>query len=487
MIRTARLIMFGGAVGKVLGVLRELLTAALFGTGYIASAFRLSQGAFLLPSGISGDTVNGAFMPRFSQYVREKSPEAQHLFSCAHWVLAAFSLMAAAVMAANISNLVRFLAPGFDQQTALLAQHMVLLMIAAMPPYLLFGLHAAVDVCHGRGALVAARATGQTIGVIAGTLAAWVLHQPLLIAVGFAAAQYILFVWGVIVARRYGYSVLAFDLKLWRPHLMLLWRGARMLIWVPLLLQMQYVVERRVVSLVDVGGIAALDYARYAIDTLVYLFATPFAIAGLSSLALLSRDEREDAIEETFKLLMLIGVPSATVLANFGANFVEIFFARGEFGKHSVGLTAAVLQGSAYGMWAQLLCYVGFKYLSALGKNGSVLVLMALGVCITISFNLFTYESLGAASLGVAMSLQSIVLLPFIALALGVAGRLLNLIKKWAPSILLYQALALCLQHLELPGVLKLTISGAYWMLVLVLVAEWRASLIRYARGREKR
>ena len=87
--------------------------------------------------------------------------------------------------------------------------------------------------------------------------------------------------------------------------------------------------------------------------------------------------------------VVLVGVPSAAILANHAEVFIRLLFARGSFSSESVALTASILRGAAFGLWAQMMCYVGLKYLSALGSNRAVLLLMGAGVTVSIGFNIF--------------------------------------------------------------------------------------------------
>ena len=84
MFKVVRVLLLGGMVGKLLGVLRELIFAWLFGTGAVASAFRLAQSAFLIPlHGFVSESINGAFTPKYSAQ-RETEPHraAAHRAFC---------------------------------------------------------------------------------------------------------------------------------------------------------------------------------------------------------------------------------------------------------------------------------------------------------------------------------------------------------------------------------------------------------------------
>ena len=317
----ARTLLFGGAASKALGVAREVLTAALFGTGAIAVAYRLAQAAFLIPlHGFFSEAFNAGFTPAYARSRRDHAERSRVLFAAMHAVVLGVSLFVGALLALVAARWVGLLAPGFDAPTAALASQMVAVLALAMPCYALTGLYAAAEIAAGDARMAAARAAAQNIGLIGGTAVAWYLDSPVYIAVGFLAAYVALASWGFS-------RTLTNGLRPWprrgewavaRDELRHVWRAVRLLLLVPVLLQVHFVIERRVASLVSDGAVAALDYARFLSDTAVLLLAVPFGLAGLGAMATMSEARFRAAARRALRMLVYAGVPLSLSAAVHG-------------------------------------------------------------------------------------------------------------------------------------------------------------------------
>ena len=134
--------------------------------------------------------------------------------------------------------------------------------------------------------MLAARASLQSLGLIVGAIVAFVLQAPAYLAAGFFFAYLYLTIVGARFVRLQGLRLSlgkAFT-KESLHALNIIWKVFRILIWIPIALQVNFVVERQVASVVDVHAMAALDYARFINETLIILIAMPFGLAGLSGL-----------------------------------------------------------------------------------------------------------------------------------------------------------------------------------------------------------
>lgn len=423
MFSVVRLLMFGGLLGKVLGIARELVAGWLFGTGMVASAYRMAQAAFLIPlNGFASDALNGALTPRMARHAAAGDERAGHLFAGMHVVVLFASLVTALVIYLFASQWIGMLSPGFDSATASLTVSMVSLMAAGMVPHFLCSLYASVDLAHGGGRLTALRASVQSAGLLTGTLVAWWLEQPLYIPAGFVTAQWVLAAWGWSVVRRMSYPFWPRKAS-WRParsELRHIWKAFRILIWVPAAMQVHFVVERQVASLVHPEAVAALDYARFLSDTAVYLLAMPFGMAGLAAMSSMTESDFKHSALRSARILLAIMVPVSAVVVAHAEWVVQALFGRGAFDYQSVELTAILLRAMGWGMWAQVLAYACLKFLNARGRHGLVLVIMVAGAFLNAGVNYWGWPMLGPAVLGLSASLNALLMLPLILRSLGI-------------------------------------------------------------------
>jgi putative peptidoglycan lipid II flippase len=492
MFQSVRILLFGGVTGKALGILRELISAALFGTGFVASAYRLAQSAFFIPvQGFLSDSLTSGFVPAYARDRQSHNERSEALFSGMHVVLLLGSAFIATLVIGFARMWVNLLAPGFDAGTASLAVELVRVMAAAMPLYAITALYAAADLAAGRAAKSAARATVQSAGLIVGTIVAWWLDRPAFIAAGFVAAYLVLAIWGAVTATSNG-------LRLWpRPGdwplawvaLSKVWSAYRVLIWVPALMQLHFIVERRIASVANPHAIAALDYARFVSDTAVLLLAMPFGLAGLATMAAASEDDYRAAAWQSIRLLLYAGIPISLALSYHAAWVVRIAFARGAFNAESVLVTSSMLQTLAVGLGAQLLGYAAVRFMSARGKNRRVLAITTAGVVANIALNYFVSTKIGVAGLGLAASANNVIVAALALMSLGLLRELL------ADLILLGAAAALYVISWQFfPADLERNLwapplaFGAYWAIFLALVPRSRQAvsqswrLVRLAR-----
>ncbi len=427
MFGAARTLLFGGLTGKVLGMVREFVTAALFGTGPIAVAYRLAQAAFLIPlHGFLSDAFGAGFTPEFARSRNGSSERGRALFAGMHAVALVVSVAVGAALALFARPWIGLLAPGLDAATAATAARLVSVLALAMPCYAVANLYAFAEIAAGRGGMTAARASAQNVGLTAGTAIAWWTGSPVWIATGFLVAYAALAGWGARAAHLAGLRFWPRRGE-WAPAadaLHAVWRAVRLLLLVPALMQVHFVVERRVASLVSADAVAALDYARFLSDTAVLLLAMPLGIAGLGALAGVSETRFRELAHRSLRMLLYAGVPLSLAVAVHGEAIVRLMFGRGAFGAQSVAVTAAILQWLAVGLWGQLVGYAGAKYLNARNRNGRVIAIFALAYGCNIALNLALYRALGAAALGVANAVNGMVFGLAMLVEIGVLARL---------------------------------------------------------------
>jgi putative peptidoglycan lipid II flippase len=476
----ARTLLFGGLLGKALGIARELVTAALFGTGPIAIAYRLAQAAFLIPlNGLLSDAFGAGFTPAYAR-ARADDERARELFAAMHAVVLGVSVAVGALLALFARAWVHALAPGLDATTAQMAARMVTVLAFAMPCYALTSLYASAELAAGDARMAAARASAQNVGLLAGALGAWWSGDPVAIAAGFLAAY-------ALLAARGFRAALALGLKPWprrgewRAAARVLdgvWRAVRWLLLVPALMQLHFVVERRVASLVSGAAVAALDYARFVSDTSVLLLAMPLGIAGLGTMASMSDVRFRAAALRSFRMLLYAGAPLSLAIAVHGEAIVRLVFARGAFGADSVAATAAILRWLAVGLWAQLIGYAGAKFLSARGRNVRVIAIYAIAIGANVALNLALYPLVGAAALGMSAAANSVVF------GLLILGHL-NLLSALKRDLITVGALAVAYAlpwtlvpvNADARGWLPLVVCAAYWCAAVTLVPRCRAAV----------
>jgi putative peptidoglycan lipid II flippase len=480
MFRVVRTLMLGGLTGKVLGIARELLSAALFGTGPIAAAYRLAQAAFLIPlHGFLSDAFGAGFTPAYSRIRANEIERSRTLFAGMHAIVLVVSVVVGLLMAIFALRWVRLLAPGFGAETAALASQMVVIMSLAMPFYALTALYASAGLAEGKPQIAATRASVQSVGLILGTLLAWYTGSALFIAAGFLLAYLALTARGLT-------SALSQGMRPWprrtewaavRALTLPVWRSVRVLMLVPILLQVHFIIERRVASLVGADAVAALDYVRFLSDTAVLLLAVPIGLAGLGTMPQLTEARFRELAARSMRMLLYIGVPLSLALVLHAKLAVQIVFARGAFDAASVERTATILQTLAVGLWAQLIGYAGAKFLSARHRNRSLIGIYLSAVSCNVLLNVALYRTMGAAALGIASAANSLVFGLLVLKSLGLFGALRRDLITVGAIAMAYVLMWNLASGLNAPRWLPLVAFAGYWCVAVVVIPRCRAVL----------
>lgn len=421
-----RALLLGNLVGKLVGVAREVLLAATFGTGPAAAAYRIAQTATLTPINFfTADALSAGFLPEHAQRLAHDRAKASHYYQVVSRVLILVSILLAVSLIFFRATWVSLLAPGLAGGVIGLATNMLGIMAIGVPFYVSTALGSYLAISHGRYKLAAARPTVQSFGLIAGTVSAFALDRPALLAVGFTGAYVALAIWTALEVRRIGHRTRpVLDRHIMRRDLMVFWWRLRPMLIAPLFLQGSWAVERSVATLIGLESVAAIDYARLITDTVVVMIAAPL---GLSLLVPLSRMNSEDARSDIRKLMsefMAVFVPVSSILAASSVPIVVLLFERGEFDGASTEATATILRGLSLGLFAMGLATVLLKALNARQLNRQAALGLVVGCTAMIAFDLLTYDYLGPLALGLGAALSGLVQTIWFASALGCAREL---------------------------------------------------------------
>lgn len=436
----------GTVVGKIIGLLRELLLAALFGTSSVTAAYRIAQTAVLVPVNfVSADALSAGFLPNHSKALRREREFADALYSVVQRSLAVVSFAIAAALLIWRNWWAQALAPGVDQETWELAGGMIAILALSVPFYLSTNVTAYLEMSHGKHLLMASRPTVQSIGLIAGTIAAFVTGVPAYLAIGFTASYVLLSLFGMLRVRQLGIGVLTPRSRLRAlrlPAARMVWRSMRPLVAVPLLVQGAWVVERIVASLISTSSVAATDFARFITDTALAMIGVPVGAVALAFYATKSHEELRQHLDRVAGAVLLLAMPVSGVLLCGGVPIVMLLFERGAFDRESTEATAAFLAGLSVGLWAQCLAYVQLKALSSQNRNRVVGAALAAGALVSITTSFALYEPLGLFGLGLAASLGSMTQLLVATISLSATRSVFRSLLLHLPAAIAFVTLA---------------------------------------------
>lgn len=343
---------------NVLGFVRELLMARAFGTGPAAdafvTAFAIVSTCFLV---FTAGTVQAAFMPAYQRLVAAgAAAQARGLFWRALFWLGGLLAAGTVVLVLAAAPVVAAVVPGFDAARAGLTVELTrilapLVALAGSAVLLQSVLHAhqrfiapaVVPALNNLLVIAALAAFGASATIfpiawtyVAGGLLWWVTLVP-------ATRPFL--AGGTVFSNRSAFrSVLA----ALGPLLLLLLAD-----------QSSALVQKRFVSDLEQGSIAALSYA-YKLEGLpVGIFAaavaTVFFPGLVDAIARSDRNGTSAAFRDGVLAIVHVAVPATLLLLLKSDLVVRVLFERGAFDARATDLTAAALRLYAIGLVAQSL------------------------------------------------------------------------------------------------------------------------------------
>ncbi len=491
MVRHALFMMAGTLASRVLGLAREIITAAWFGASGLLDAFNVAFTlANLARQLLAEGALSASFVPVFSRVLSARGREpAEGLARQAFAVLLAAGIAAATGGAALSPLLVKIMAPGFDPVKADLAVRMTRWLF----PFLLFvSLGAlAMGVLNSMGSfLVPALAPALSnlvyiilVVVLASSWGIWGLVAAVLAGGIF---QFLLqWFW----ALRKGILLLPSKPRRGDPEL-----RTMLTLFLPYaaglsLNQINPVLSRMLASFLQEGSISVLNYANRVIQLPLGLFVIAISQAVLPQLsrcpAGLTDEFREimrDALR--FALFVVLPVTAATILLS--GEMIHLLFVRGAFGEWAWKGTSLSLGMYALGLPGMACSTVVLRGLYARGMARGALWVTSSSVIATALFSLllmgpFSFGGLALAT-SIAFTLSGAVGVHILSRSLAMKLEIFtpSWTVKMAVSLSAMTGLILGFQHLfPYPVPASLLLRGGWFLGVFLLGGAAYAAMTR--------
>jgi putative peptidoglycan lipid II flippase len=402
---------------RILGFVRDIVLARLFGATPAADAFFV---AFRIPSLLrelfAEGSMSSAFIPVFTEYrtMRTKQ-EAWELASAAFTTLLTIVTFVTVAGILTAPWLVQILAPGFHANPEKLA--LTTLLTRVMFPYLLFISLAALamGILNSVRAFAAPAFSPLFLNVFIIGCALYVsphLPEPITgVAIGVVAGGAAQFAMQLPSLKLRG---LLFGFRLEPGHPGLRRVG---LLMVPALIGLSVTQINITVSTIlgsfFAGGPTYLFYGMRLIQFPLGIFGVALATAILPTLSAQAARGALDELRTTLgfglRMILFIILPAMLGLIMLRTPIVHLFFEHGTFTAHDTGETALVVLCYAVGLWA----FGGVRIIVAafysLQDTKTPAISAAIAVAANILFSLALMSPLGTAGLALATALAAMV------------------------------------------------------------------------------
>lgn len=427
MVRHSMRMMAGTFLSRVLGLAREVMTAALFGATRQMDAFLVAYTlANLSRRMLAEGALSAAFVPEFTRVLEtEGRKEAENLVRQTLTVLlvAAGGVTLLGILAAPL--LVRVIAPGFGSEGVSVAVTLTRMMF----PFLLFISVAALAMgvlnsldCFFIPAIAPALSNVVYIALLAIVALRWgIWSLGYAVLLGGVTQMVLQWAWSAKLGMplfpaipKRGNAALVRSMKLFLPYA----AGLSLNQLVPL-------VSRILGSFLDEGAISVLNYADRVLQLPLGLFviAISQAILPLLSRQILAGEEEFSlGVRDALRFGLFIVLPVTMGMALFSGEIVHVLFFRGAFGEWAWRGTSGALAMYSLGLPGMACSTILLRALYARSLPREALMVTAFSVAANIGFSLLLIKPLAINGLALASSLA------FTGTAL-VAWRLLPKIK----------------------------------------------------------
>ena len=410
MVRHSLRMMAGTFLSRILGLAREVITAALFGATRQLDAFLVAYTLANLSRRLLAEgALSAAFVPEFSR-VLEKDGREEAL-SFARQTLTV--LLAAAVIVtvfgiAAAPVLVRVMAPGFDHGgfsaavslTRLMFPFLVFISVAALAMGVLNSLDSffvpAIAPALSNVVYIA------FLGIVTLRWGVWGLGYAVLL--GGLSQMILQWLWSARLGMpllpempRRDNEALSRAVRLFLPYA----AGLSLNQLIPL-------ISRMLGSFLDEGAISVLNYADRVMQLPLGLFVIAISQAILPQLSrqlLAGEDDFSRGVQEAVRFGFFMVLPVALGMVFFSGEIVHILFFRGAFGEWAWKGTSGALAMYSLGLPGMACSTILLRALYARGMPREAMAVTAFSVASNVAFSLMLIKPMAINGLALASSL----------------------------------------------------------------------------------
>ena len=473
-------------ISRLLGLLRDVVIGAQFGTSgnydaYVA-AFRIPDIIYTL---IAGGILVSAFVPTFTDYLaREDRSGAWRLASAVINLVVIVLVFAAIIAALLAAPIVRYLlAPGFDPAKQALTVQLMQIML--VPP-IIFGISGVVMgilYAHQSFWLPGLAPSMYNLGIIFGAIVLaplWGVHGLAIGAIVGAALHLLVQVPGLIKIKAQ-YSA---RLALRDPGVREVMRLMLPRMFGVAVIQLNFLVETSLASLLPVGAVSALNYAWRVMLTPQAVVAQSVATAAFPTFAdQYARGQLQQlrsALAATVRSILFIAIPAAVGLWVLREPIIQLLFQRGQFTELSTELVAMALGAFALGLIGHSGVEILARAFYALHDTRTPVILGVIALLINLLMSLSLINVLGVTGLALsnttAATIELVLLLILIRKRLGgLEDRrvLIGALKTALASIIMGAVVWAFLGAAHNASVIVRAIGGAIIGVGVFAVAAW--------------
>jgi len=384
-------------LSRVLGFIRDLLTARLLGAGFAADAFFV---AFRIPnllrSFVAEGALTSAFVPVFTAELAKGKDRARSTIRSITGLLLLTTVVLSLLGIAFSRQIVGLFAPGFGDFSE--KSDLCKVLTQVMMPYiicvsLVAMLNAALNTVNIFGAGAMAQ-VWMNIVLIAGALIAGIYDQngaALALSISVLIGGVLQVIVQIPAMRKSGLYAIP-SIKLITPATKQI-----MVLILPAIVgatvyQLQIFLNTVLASFLQQGSVSWLFYADRLVQLPIGIFSIALAsvlLPALSKAAVLQDEELLSTdLTNALRYTSFVVIPTATLFFSLAEPLIGLIFERGAFSQASTIQTARAVRAYSLGLWAVSCHSMLVRVFIAKKDTATPTLIGALTLCITVTLSL---------------------------------------------------------------------------------------------------
>lgn len=348
-------------ISRILGLVRESVTAAFLGTGVLADAFAV---AFMIPNVMrrlfAEGVISAAFIPQFKGLVTENRRErAAEFLNAVFSVLTVLAFLFVVIFILCSGNLVSLLAPSLEAESAAEAAFLAKIMF----PYIFFITLAALtqSVLNSSGIFKPSGCSPIVFNIIfitaAFLISRFTANPARALAIGVLSGGFMQLIIQLPFLRKtlFRFRFVSLKKAFSDPAL----KKSGKLVLATLLgtgaYQLNILITTNFASKAGVGVVSSLQFSARIEELILGVFVVTLSTVILPELVGNAkrgeRDELEKNLVSALHFVAFVSIPAVIFTLFNSAEIVKLLFGFGKFGESSVKLTSDALKFRIFGLF----------------------------------------------------------------------------------------------------------------------------------------
>lgn len=402
-------------IGKILGVVRDILISYYYGSTDMTDAFFIAMSIPTMILGIFTASTDSAIIPQYSRIKeKESKKEADKLFS---YIINSLLLVCISVSLAMFlfpEVFIKIFATGFKEETV--ADCIIYLKIFAPLGvlhmlYCFYCTYCAVYKENWPRVILAF----STNLIVVFTLIIWHDSNLISLSIAYLASNVVCAVLPIVQVNKLGYKhIWSIDInngefkKYWRLFIPIMGSAC--------LNDIQQYVDKNLASNIY-GGISTLNYASKLITIFDSIFVVGISVVLLPTLSELRvRKEQKEFRKVTTKVtkyLLMLLIPCFVLLFTLSNEWITIIYGRGEFNQNAVNSVSTILK-----IYSPLIVMVPMqtifsRFFHAQEKNHIPFRLNLISVGLNVGLSILLAYFIGLRGIALATTIATFVIILF--------------------------------------------------------------------------